>query len=90
MTQKLFWVFQTASSFTISLCKHNTLENSIFPAELTQNLNNLNHLLPSSIQQTAMRVIVNHMTINEPRHDKTNIMRLRPAWIQTSLRIRTV
>jgi hypothetical protein len=24
----------------------------------------------------------------EPRHDKTNIMGLRPAWIQTSLRIR--
>jgi hypothetical protein len=22
----------------------------------------------------------------EPRHDKTNIVRLRPAWIQTSLR----
>jgi hypothetical protein len=28
--------------------------------------------------------------INEPRHDKTNAMRLRPAWIQTSLRIREV
>jgi hypothetical protein len=28
--------------------------------------------------------------IIEPCHDKTNIMRLRPAWIQTSLRIRTV
>jgi hypothetical protein len=27
---------------------------------------------------------------NEPRHDKTNIMDLRPAWIQTSLRIRAV
>jgi hypothetical protein len=26
----------------------------------------------------------------EPRHDKTNVMRLRPAWIQTSLRIRAV
>jgi hypothetical protein len=26
----------------------------------------------------------------EPRHDKTNIMVLRPAWIQTSLRIRAV
>jgi hypothetical protein len=26
----------------------------------------------------------------EPCHDKTNIMRLRPAWIQTSLRIRAV
>jgi hypothetical protein len=22
----------------------------------------------------------------EPRHDKINVMRLRPAWIQTSLR----
>jgi hypothetical protein len=28
--------------------------------------------------------------IIEPRHDKTNIMRLRPAWIHTSLRIRAV
>jgi hypothetical protein len=27
--------------------------------------------------------------VNEPRHDKTNIVvGLRPAWIQTSLRIR--
>jgi hypothetical protein len=26
--------------------------------------------------------------IFEPRHDKTNVMRLRPAWIQTSLPIR--
>jgi hypothetical protein len=26
----------------------------------------------------------------EPRHDKTNIVRMRPAWIQTSLRIRAV
>jgi hypothetical protein len=26
----------------------------------------------------------------EPHHDKTNIMGLRPAWIQTSLRIRKV
>jgi hypothetical protein len=26
----------------------------------------------------------------EPRHDKTNIMGLRPAWLQTSLRIHTV
>jgi hypothetical protein len=24
----------------------------------------------------------------EPRHDKTNIVGLRPAWINTSLRIR--
>jgi hypothetical protein len=28
--------------------------------------------------------------IFEPRHNKTNIMGLRPAWIQTSLRIRAV
>jgi hypothetical protein len=28
--------------------------------------------------------------LNEPCHDKTNIVRLRPAWIQTSLRIRAV
>jgi hypothetical protein len=27
---------------------------------------------------------------NEPRHDKTNIVLLRPAWIQISLRIRAV
>jgi hypothetical protein len=27
---------------------------------------------------------------NEPCHDKTYVMRLRPAWIQTSLRIRAV
>jgi hypothetical protein len=27
---------------------------------------------------------------SELRHDKTNAMRLRPAWIQTSLRIHAV
>jgi hypothetical protein len=26
----------------------------------------------------------------EPRHDKTNIMGLRPAWIETSLHIHAV
>jgi hypothetical protein len=26
----------------------------------------------------------------EPRHDKTNLVGLRPAWIQTSLRIPAV
>jgi hypothetical protein len=31
-----------------------------------------------------------HKYKNEPRHDKTNIMALRPAWIQTSMRIRAV
>jgi hypothetical protein len=29
-------------------------------------------------------------TIIEPRHDKTNILGLRPAWIQTSLHIHAV
>jgi hypothetical protein len=28
--------------------------------------------------------------LNEPHHDKTNIVGLRPAWIQTSLRIHAV
>jgi hypothetical protein len=32
----------------------------------------------------------NPRKVNEPRHDKTNIVGLRPAWIQTSLRIRAV
>jgi hypothetical protein len=30
------------------------------------------------------------LKINELRHDKTNIMGLRPAWFQTSLRIRAI
>jgi hypothetical protein len=29
-------------------------------------------------------------TLYEPRHDKSNIMGLRPAWIYTSLRFRAV
>jgi hypothetical protein len=29
-------------------------------------------------------------TSYEPRHDKTNIVGVRPAWIQTSLRLRAV
>jgi hypothetical protein len=32
----------------------------------------------------------NRKRINEPRHDKTNIVGLRPALIQTSLRNRAV
>jgi hypothetical protein len=35
-------------------------------------------------------IIYKTLKQNEPRHDKTNIMCLRPAWIQTSLRIRAV
>jgi hypothetical protein len=34
--------------------------------------------------------IVSYSLCNEPHHNKTNIMRLRPAWIQTSLRYRAV
>jgi hypothetical protein len=37
-----------------------------------------------------MNVTTKRNNENEPRHDKTNIMGLRPAWIQTSLRIREV
>jgi hypothetical protein len=32
-------------------------------------------------------LFVNSNLIIEPRHDKTNIVHLRPAWIQTSLPI---
>jgi hypothetical protein len=35
-------------------------------------------------------IIIFSSSVFEPRHDKTNIMGLRPAWIQTSLRIRAV
>jgi hypothetical protein len=44
-------------------------------------------LLPVS---SAQRLLLEHFTVNEPRHDNTNIVRLRQAWIQTSLRIRAV
>jgi hypothetical protein len=33
---------------------------------------------------------MNNESLYEPLHDKTNIMGLRPAWIQTSLRIRAI
>jgi hypothetical protein len=36
------------------------------------------------------KFILTHQSSFELRHDKTNIVRLRPAWIQTSLRIRAV
>jgi hypothetical protein len=39
------------------------------------------------MDRTSEEMLVNK---NEPRHDKTNIVRLRPAWFQTSLRIRAV
>jgi hypothetical protein len=41
----------------------------------------------------AIKTLSNSSTfkiIYEPRHNKTNIVRLRPAWIPTSLRIRAV
>jgi hypothetical protein len=43
-----------------------------------------NKQLPSFPQSNTTNPII------EPRHDKTNIVGLRPAWIQTSLRIRAV
>jgi UDP-N-acetylglucosamine transferase subunit ALG13 len=35
-------------------------------------------------------LVISHAGIFEQHHDKTNIMGLRPAWIQTSLSIRAV
>jgi hypothetical protein len=34
--------------------------------------------------------LLNSLKSFEPRHDKTNIMGLRPAWIQTHLRIHAI
>jgi hypothetical protein len=42
---------------------------------------------PQKTITSGMSVIIS-VTSFEPRHDKTNIMRLQPAWIQTSLRVR--
>jgi hypothetical protein len=41
------------------------------------------------IQPYLLYILKYSLTI-EPRHDKTNVMRLQPAWIQTSLRIHAV
>jgi hypothetical protein len=42
------------------------------------------------LNKNAMNIITSivYELIYEPRHDKTNIMGFRPAWIQTSLRFR--
>jgi hypothetical protein len=40
---------------------------------------------PEKMTEFSVRIA---QKLIEPRHDKTNIVRLRPAWIQTSLRIR--
>jgi hypothetical protein len=39
---------------------------------------------------TSNTSVTYYPKVNEPCHDKTNIMGLRPAWIQTSLRIHAV
>jgi hypothetical protein len=40
--------------------------------------------------EVTMLTVTETLTLFEPRHEKTNIMGLRPAWIQTSLRINAV
>jgi hypothetical protein len=47
-------------------------------------------LQTSTLIVRALEVVSYFKKVFEPRHDKTNIMGLRPAWIQTSLRIRAV
>jgi hypothetical protein len=49
-------------------------------------------LSTSTCDTSAINFFYDTSTVKtfEPRHDKTNIMGLRPAWIQTSLRIRAV
>jgi hypothetical protein len=39
---------------------------------------------------TDLSVVRLFLYLYEPHHDKTNVMRLRPAWIQPSLRVRAV
>jgi hypothetical protein len=45
---------------------------------------------PKNILAISFVSYVELNSLFEPRHDKTNIVRLLPAWIQTSLRIRAV
>jgi hypothetical protein len=45
-----------------------------------------NLYLPCSIYHLHLETLKGNYT-NEPCHDKTNIVPLRPAWFQTSLRI---
>jgi hypothetical protein len=49
-------------------------------------------LFPEVMHRRAPEHFFYHRNLKgyEPHHDKTNIMRLQPAWIQTSLRIRAV
>jgi hypothetical protein len=44
----------------------------------------------SSVQTCTHICLLTYLTLFDPPHDKTNIMGLRPAWIQTSPRIRAV
>jgi hypothetical protein len=39
---------------------------------------------------TMCKMTIKDVKTNKPRHDKTNIIGLRSAWIQTSLPIRTI
>jgi hypothetical protein len=47
------------------------------------------HLVQNEEEALNLLFEVSEIII-ESRHDETNIVGLRPAWIQTSLRIRTV
>jgi hypothetical protein len=49
-----------------------------------------NSLISKNLKTKEKKQCKTSNLIFEPRHDKTNIMGLRPAWIQTSLRIRAV
>jgi hypothetical protein len=55
-----------------------------------ENENCTNHALLPHKHGAFSVLCLDNAPLNEPRHDKTNIVGLRPAWIQTSLLIRAV
>jgi hypothetical protein len=57
------------------------IENSLFK---------IHNEIPFVPFLNSLPPIIKGLKTNELRHDKSNIMGLRPAWIQTSLRIRAV
>jgi hypothetical protein len=91
--QSLLELHSHNNSIHIYLLKHifsTNLLKMFFSSNSTQQF--LNGMLPNlkSKGVNAIWIGLNGRLINEPRHDKTNIVRLQPAWIKTSLRIRAV
>jgi hypothetical protein len=75
------WMISHVKTYVISVCWKSSIPN------FKQIMASVNVIALWTEKSFFYLHILTRLFKFEPRNDKTNIMRLRPAWIQTSLQI---